>query len=52
MVIVKKDSNLTKDAVVAHCKEHPTGYKRLPDVELRDALPKTSIGKVPRRELR
>ena len=52
VVIVKKDPNLTKEAVVAHCKEHLTGYKRPRHVEFRDALPKTPIGKVLRRELR
>jgi long-chain acyl-CoA synthetase len=52
VVIVKRDPNLTKEAVVAHCKEHLTGYKRPRHVEFRDALPKTPIGKVLRRELR
>ena len=52
VVIVKKDPSLTKEAVVAHCKEHLTGYKRPRYVEFRDALPKTPIGKILRRELR
>jgi len=52
VVIVRKDPNLSKDEVVAHCKAHLTGYKRPRHVEFRDALPKTPIGKVLRRELR
>ena len=52
VVIVKKDPGLTKEAVVAHCKTHLTGYKMPRHVEFRDALPKTPIGKVLRRELR
>jgi long-chain acyl-CoA synthetase len=52
VVIVKKDPGLTKEAVIAHCKEHLTGYKLPRHVEFRDALPKTPIGKVLRRELR
>jgi len=52
VVIVKKDPDLTKDAVVLHCKSHLTGYKMPRHVEFRDALPKTPIGKVLRRELR
>ena len=52
VVIVRKDPELTKEAVLAHCKEHLTGYKRPRHVEFRDALPKTPIGKVLRRELR
>jgi long-chain acyl-CoA synthetase len=52
VVIVKKDPNLTKEAVVLHCKSLLTGYKVPRHVEFRDSLPKTPIGKVLRRELR
>jgi long-chain acyl-CoA synthetase len=52
VVIVRKDAQLTKDAVIAHCKTQLTGYKMPRHVEFRDALPKTPIGKVLRRELR
>ena len=52
VVIVKKDPNLTKEAVIVHCKTQLTGYKLPRHVEFRDALPKTPIGKVLRRELR
>jgi len=38
--------------VIAHCKAHLTGYKVPRQVEFRDALPKTPIGKILRRELR
>jgi long-chain acyl-CoA synthetase len=51
-VVVRKDPGLTKEAVIAHCKAHLTGYKLPRHVEFRDALPKTPIGKVLRRELR
>jgi long-chain acyl-CoA synthetase len=50
-VIVRKDPNLTPDDVIAHCKAHLTGYKLPRHVEFRDALPKTPIGKILRREL-
>ena len=52
VVIVRKDPNLTKEAVIQHCKAQLTGYKLPRHVEFRDALPKTSIGKILRRELR
>ena len=52
VVIVRKDAQLTKDAVITHCRTQLTGYKIPRHVEFRDALPKTPIGKVLRRELR
>jgi long-chain acyl-CoA synthetase len=52
VVIVKKDANLTKEAVIEHCKQHLTGYKMPRVVEFRTELPKTPIGKILRRELR
>jgi len=52
VVVVRKDPALTKEAVLAHCKAHLTGYKLPRHVEFRDTLPKTPIGKVLRRELR
>lgn len=51
-VIVKKDPSLDADAVIAHCREHLTGYKVPKIVEFRDELPKTNVGKILRRELR
>ncbi|HEY2346338.1 MAG TPA: long-chain fatty acid--CoA ligase [Xanthomonadaceae bacterium] len=52
VVIVKKDPNLTADAVKAYCKENLTGYKLPKVVEFRTELPKTNVGKILRRELR
>ncbi len=51
-VIVSKDPNLKREAVIEHCRLQLTGYKLPRHVEFRDALPKTAIGKVLRRELR
>lgn len=50
-VIAKKDPNLTKEAVIQHCKAQLTPYKVPRHVEFRKILPKTPIGKVLRREL-
>jgi long-chain acyl-CoA synthetase len=51
-VIVSTDPNLKREAVIEHCRLQLTGYKLPRHVEFRDALPKTPIGKVLRRELR
>lgn len=50
--IVKKDASLTEQEVIAHCKQHLTGYKVPKLVEFRSELPKTNVGKILRRELR
>ncbi|MDN4056480.1 long-chain-fatty-acid--CoA ligase [Massilia sp. YIM B02763] len=52
LYVVKKDKALSKDDVIAYCKEQLTGYKRPKYVEFRDSLPKTNVGKILRRELR
>jgi long-chain acyl-CoA synthetase len=51
-VIVKKDPSLTAEAVIAHCRTGLTAYKLPRHIEFRDALPKSPIGKILRRELR
>ncbi len=50
--VVKKDQSLTEQEVIAHCKQHLTGYKVPKLVEFRSELPKTNVGKILRRELR
>ena len=50
--VVKKDADLTREAVLEHCRKHLTGYKLPRQVEFIEALPKSPIGKVLRRELR
>jgi long-chain acyl-CoA synthetase len=52
LFVVKKDEGLTAEAVMQHCREHLTGYKCPRDVEFREDLPKTNVGKILRRELR
>ena len=52
IVVVKKDPDLTSEALIEHCREQLTGYKVPRHVEFRDELPKTNVGKVLRRELR
>ena len=53
IVVVRKDPALTEQALIAHCKQHLTGYKVPKAIEFRsEPLPKTNIGKILRRELR
>jgi len=50
--VVKKDPALTAAALIAHCKANLAAYKVPKQVEFRDRLPKTPIGKILRRELK
>jgi long-chain acyl-CoA synthetase len=50
--VVKKDSSLTEEEIIAHCRENLTSYKLPKKVEFRKDLPKTNVGKILRRELR
>ena len=50
--VVKRDPGLSAEAIVAYCRENLTGYKVPRQVEFRDELPKTNVGKILRRALR
>jgi long-chain acyl-CoA synthetase len=52
LFVVKKDPDLTIDAVKAYCRENLTGYKNPKLIVFRDSLPKSNVGKMLRRELR
>ncbi len=52
LFVVRRDKNLTKEALAAYCAREFTGYKRPKYIEFRDELPKTNVGKILRRELR
>ena len=52
LFVVAKDARLTAHALKMHCREHLAGYKCPREVEFRDELPKSNVGKILRRELR
>ena len=52
VVIVRKDPQLSREEVIRHCKAQLAAYKTPRQIEFRDALPKSPIGKILRRELR
>lgn len=51
-VVAKPDARLTVDNIRKHCKQYLTAYKIPKHVEFIDALPKSTVGKILRRELR
>ena len=51
-VVVKPGMTLTKEQVMQHMHDNLTGYKRPKQVEFRESLPTTNVGKILRRELR
>ena len=52
LFVVKKDASLTREELIAYCRQELTAYKVPKDIEFRDELPKTNVGKILRRELR
>ncbi|MGF7453940.1 long-chain-fatty-acid--CoA ligase FadD [Pasteurella bettyae] len=50
--VVKKDESLTRDELRTHCRQYLTGYKVPKEVEFREELPKSNVGKILRRVLR
>ena len=50
--VVRKDPNLTAEALIEHCRKHLTGYKVPKHVEFRADLPRTNVGKILRRALK
>jgi long-chain acyl-CoA synthetase len=52
LFVVRKDPNLTAEALQEFCKHELTAYKKPKYIEFRDELPKTNVGKILRRQLR
>ncbi len=50
--MVKKDPALTAEDIIKFCHTELTNYKVPKQIEFRDTLPKTNVGKILRRELR
>jgi len=52
LFVVRKDPSLTTEELQEYAREQLTGYKKPRHIEFRDALPKSNVGKILRRELR
>jgi long-chain acyl-CoA synthetase len=51
-VVAKSGVTLTVKEIMDYCKKNLTGYKMPKQVEFRNELPKSNVGKILRRELR
>jgi long-chain acyl-CoA synthetase len=51
LFVVRRDAALTEAQIRAYCQANLTGYKVPKLIEFRDALPKSNIGKILRKEL-
>jgi long-chain acyl-CoA synthetase len=52
LFVVRKDPALTAEQLIAFCRQGLTGYKIPHQIEFRNELPKTNVGKILRRALR
>ena len=52
LFVVRSEENVSEKDVIGYCRDNLTGYKVPKEVEFRDDLPKTNVGKILRRELR
>ncbi len=52
LFVVPSDPSLTKETILAFCKENLTAYKVPRQIEFRDELPMTPVGKILRKDLR
>lgn len=51
-VVKKPDTTLTAEEIIAHCKKNLASYKCVKEVQFIGAIPKNSLGKVLKKDLR
>ncbi len=51
-IVLKPGETATSDEIIEYCRKNLTRYKVPREIEFRDALPKTMVGKILRRTLR
>jgi acyl-CoA synthetase (AMP-forming)/AMP-acid ligase II len=52
VVVLKPGSETTAEDIIAHCKKRLGGYKCPKNVEFWDAIPKTAVGKLLRKDVK
>jgi len=50
-IVLRPGQTATAEEIQEFCRERLTGYKRPTEIEFRDSLPKTMVGKILRRQL-
>jgi long-chain acyl-CoA synthetase len=50
--VVPRDANVSIDELKGHCKKNLAAYKVPAEIELRDSLPQSAVGKILYRVLR
>ncbi len=51
-VVLKKDASASREELIEFCREKLAGFKTPSEIEFRDTLPRSAVGKILRRELR
>lgn len=52
MIVLKEGERATDQEIIAHCKEHLSGFKSPKSVEFYDSFPKTGLGKIAKNVIR
>ena len=52
LFVVRSEPELVEKDIISYCREHLAAYKIPKEVEFRESLPKSNVGKILRRELR
>jgi acyl-CoA synthetase (AMP-forming)/AMP-acid ligase II len=52
VVVLRNGFKLTPDEIITHCKDHLASFKKPKAVHFRDALPRSSLGKILKSEVR
>lgn len=52
LFVVRENSHLNKEELISYCRQHLTAYKVPKQIEFRDELPMTPVGKILRKDLR
>ena len=52
VVVIKPGQSVSEEELIKHCRNKLAGYKCPKTIEIWDSLPKTAVGKIPRKEVK